>query len=328
LRHQTHVIDSLPAPLSGLRAYETAEQLVVRLRPFPIRYFLQHEIIGLYEDGSVGVYNGREFLSITPRSIIIATGASESALPFPGWTLPGVMTIGAAQILINRERVYPGKATLVVGSSDMALEVAEQMHDVGIHVLAVVEGTEQIRARDANTITSFRRTGIPVLFQTEMVSANGRRMVEEVILRRVNENNAERAYSLDFVCIDGGRQPILEVLSLLNCQVGYQLSLGGWLPRYTSDLQASVSGVFVAGQAAGVTCHAGIYFTGALAGIGAVDYLEEATTEERKSSKQKYWDELRNIEAANLPDVWQARLSHIKSLSVADDNVTRIKKVL
>jgi sarcosine oxidase subunit alpha len=311
LRSQTQVVDPMPAPFVGLRGFELADKLIGRLQTLPVEYLCPYEAIGVYADGSVGVSNGEKFERIIPQSIVVATGAAESAFPFPGWTLPGVMTIGAAQILINRERIYPGKRTVVIGSSDTALEIAQQMRDVGIQVLGVVEAAAQMCAKDGKRVAEFQETAIPLLLHTGIVSASGRGKVEEVLLQATD--GREHKYQVDFVCLDGGRHPILEALAMFNCQFTYRRGLGGWLPCYTSDFESSVSGIFVAGQAAGLTGHAGVCLTGALAGIGAVDYLEKGTTQERQSSKHMYWNELERLEAASLPDIWQTRQEHIAS---------------
>jgi NADPH-dependent 2,4-dienoyl-CoA reductase/sulfur reductase-like enzyme len=311
LKQQTQVLDFMPDSFQGQRGYQFAESLIKRLEKFPVQNLLKHEVIGLFADGNIGVYDGEKLLKITSSCIIVATGAAESANPFPGWTLPGVMTLGAAQILMNRERVYPGRTAVVIGSSDMALEISRQMVDVGIQVVGVVESTEEIKAKDVNIISAFQETGIPLYLQTEVVSASGSGRVENVFLSSINDRSLETNLSVDLVCIDGGRHPILEAFSILNCEFAYQEELGGWLPCYDDQFQSSVKGVFVAGQAAGVTCQAGIFLTGAIAGISAVDYLEKKTLEERENAKKAYWNELERIENAKTPEVWQGRLSHI-----------------
>ena len=266
LRSQTQILDPLPVAFAGLRGFELAAKLVGRLQALPVEYLLPCEAIGLYADGSVGVSNGGQVEKLTPKATVVATGAAESPFVFPGWTLPGVMTIGAAQILINRERVYPGKRTIVIGSSDMALAIATQLYDVGVEVLGVVEAASQISARDAKTVKAFRQTAIPLFLQTDIVSAAGRKRVEEVLLRSANGAGLEHKCQVDFVCLDGGRHPILETFAMLNCQFAYRKALGGWLPCYASNFETSVGGIFAAGQAAGITGHAGLCLTGAIAG--------------------------------------------------------------
>jgi sarcosine oxidase subunit alpha len=223
------------------------------------------------------------------------------------------MTIGAAQILINRERICPSRRTIVIGSSDMALAVAKQLHDVGIEVVGVVETSDQMSARDKATIEAFRETAIPTLLQTDIASASGHGKVEAVCLQPAQGNRTEHKHPVDFVCLDGGRHPILEALAMLKCQFAFRKALGGWVPSYTPDFEASVSGIFAAGQAAGITGHAGICLTGAIAGVGAVQQLEKGPAPELQSCKQAYWRELEQLEAATLPDIWQARQEHVRA---------------
>jgi len=75
---------------------------------------------------------------VTAKAVVVATGAMEKTLPLPGWTLPGVMTVGAAQVLMNVYRVLPGLRAVVVGIDPLALSVARQLKLAGAEVLAVV----------------------------------------------------------------------------------------------------------------------------------------------------------------------------------------------
>lgn len=72
------------------------------------------------------------------RSVLIATGAVEKPMPFEGWTLPGVFTIGGAQILTNTHRVQPGARTVVVGLDPLSLTIARAMKLGGVEVDSIV----------------------------------------------------------------------------------------------------------------------------------------------------------------------------------------------
>jgi thioredoxin reductase len=315
-RQQTQLMESMPEPFEGLRGYEVAQTLIERLQAYPVEVLTNHAFIGLYADGSAAVNNGQEVLKIKSTCIIVATGAAETAVPFPGWTMPGVMTIGAAQILINRERVFPGKNALIIGSSDMALEIAKQMHDVGINVLSVVEKQEQISARDKQIVSNFEATGIPIRWGTEGVEASGNGRLEEVSLKLTKaDGGATEVLKVDLICVDGGRHPILEPLSILSCELDLQPNLGGWLPNYNENLQTSMGHVFVAGQAAGVTSQASVILTGVIAGLSTIDLLESTASEERMARKRELWNEIERIESAKSLGIWEARLSHMKSYS-------------
>lgn len=75
---------------------------------------------------------------VDARAVIIATGAAERAIPVPGWTLPGVMSIGAAQVFTNVHGVAPGRRVLVVGMDPLSLSITGEMIAAGVKVAAVV----------------------------------------------------------------------------------------------------------------------------------------------------------------------------------------------
>ncbi len=75
---------------------------------------------------------------ITARAVVLATGAAERPIPIPGWTLPGVMSIGAAQIFANLHRVKPGNRALVIGVNVLSLTIARELKLAGVNVVALV----------------------------------------------------------------------------------------------------------------------------------------------------------------------------------------------
>ncbi len=76
---------------------------------------------------------------ITSKTVLIATGAAETAAPIPGWTLPGVMSIGAAQVMTNVHRVRVGNQGIVVGVNVLSAAITRelQLAGVGIHSMAL-----------------------------------------------------------------------------------------------------------------------------------------------------------------------------------------------
>ena len=310
LRQQTQVLDSLMPPFIGLRGYELAQKLISRLEPFAIDYYLKQSVIGVYADSSIGISDDKIITKVSASSIIVATGAAETPVAFPGWTLPGVMTTGAAQILINRERVYPGQTALLVGSSDLSLEVAAQMNAVGIQVLGIVEKSDRILAREQNNLDYLNAIKIPIHLNTEVTEVKGSGKGKKVVLGQ-GDNSNTLEYDVDFICVDGGRHPIIEPLAVLNCKLAYRIELGVWIPYYNTNFQSSVNEVFVAGNTSGVTSQGGFILTGAIAGIGAVKYLEMADDSEMEERRKSLWKELYWLESVKSPQIWEERVSHL-----------------
>src|SRR5207248_2833308 len=75
------------------------------------------------------------------RKVILAPGAYDRALPFPGWDLPGVMTAGAMQTLGKSQRVLPGRRIVLSGSGPFLLPVAAALAQAGANVVGVYEAT-------------------------------------------------------------------------------------------------------------------------------------------------------------------------------------------
>ena len=75
------------------------------------------------------------------KHIVLATGAQERPFPIPGWTLPGVMTVGAAQILLKSSGLVPGKRTILAGCGPLLYLVAWQYLNLGIAVEAILDTT-------------------------------------------------------------------------------------------------------------------------------------------------------------------------------------------
>src|SRR4051794_624782 len=80
---------------------------------------------------------------VRARAVVLATGAYDRPIAFPGWTLPGVMTAGGAQALAKGQGVAPGKRVLLAGAGPFLLPVAEQLAKIGAEVVAVAEATRR-----------------------------------------------------------------------------------------------------------------------------------------------------------------------------------------
>ncbi len=76
--------------------------------------------------------------NFTTKNVIIATGAAESPVPVPGWTLPGVMSIGAAQVMTNVHRVKVGEKGIIVGINVLSAAIAQELHLAGIELHSMV----------------------------------------------------------------------------------------------------------------------------------------------------------------------------------------------
>src|SRR5699024_12550999 len=98
---------------------------------------------------------------ITAKNVLIATGAAESAAPIPGWTLPGVMSIGAAQVMTNVHRVQVGEKGIVVGVNVLSAAIARELQLAGADLhsmsLPVRKGVSEDRSNPRTVVEGLGR---------------------------------------------------------------------------------------------------------------------------------------------------------------------------
>ncbi|MCM3094190.1 MULTISPECIES: NAD(P)/FAD-dependent oxidoreductase [unclassified Cytobacillus] len=309
LNQQTQALRSLPSVYEPMRGFELANKLIGQIKDLNVRPLLNHRVVGFYEDGSAGITDEENVFPIKAKKVIVATGAAEKAVPFPKWTLPGIMTIGAAQTLINRDFVKPGREAVIVGSSDFAMETALQLMDVGIQLKGIIEKRSTAVAKEQEKVSELSRKGVPFYFNSFIREARGNGQVEQVDIELDGEIIT---LDVDLVCLDGGRAPILDVFYQLGCSFGFQEILGGWVPQYSHTFQTDRKEVFIAGNAAGITTHGPLLLTGMIAGISVSEELQAISAPEAKEIRETLWKELGILE---YKEVYSERVKHLENFT-------------
>jgi sarcosine oxidase, subunit alpha len=114
-----------------------AEQLVLEARNVGVDIECGVSVYNIHHDNETWkVYTTEETIHV--RAILLATGATETAIPIPGWTLPGVMSIGAAQVMTNVHRVSPGKKGVVIGINLLSTAIARELQLAGVTIESMV----------------------------------------------------------------------------------------------------------------------------------------------------------------------------------------------
>lgn len=116
--------------------------------------------MGIFPHKDISIMKGDEVYTCKADNIIIATGASENTLAFPGWTLPGVMGAGSAQTQMNLHGVMPGKRVLMMGSGNVGLVVGLQLMQAGCELVAVVDAAPRVGGYGVHA-AKLARTGVP-----------------------------------------------------------------------------------------------------------------------------------------------------------------------
>ncbi|SIT73259.1 NAD(P)/FAD-dependent oxidoreductase [Edaphobacillus lindanitolerans] len=292
MHHQSAVVRSLPDSYETMTGTEFIEQLIGRVNALEIRQLLSHSVVGVYQNGDLGVTDGNRTFPISAGQVILATGAAEDAALFPGWTFPGVMTLGAAQLLINRERVRPGNTALIVGLNQFTLEVADLFSKENVSIAGIIEERDR-SAVPEEWIARIHEERIPVYFSSRIQAVLGNGEVEKAIIQT---SGGEKVMEADMICISNGMSPITDLAELLTCELTYNESLGGQVPIYNEGFETTVPSVFVIGNAAGVTCAGGLLLTAEIAANQVLKNLSLRTREEYLTRNQSLWEELRKTE--------------------------------
>jgi D-hydroxyproline dehydrogenase subunit alpha len=232
--------------------------------------------------------------TIRARAIVVATGAYDRPVAFPGWTLPGVVTAGAAQSLAKAESVLPGRRILVAGSGPFLLPVARQLSLRGAAMVAVAEATRRrewmragprmlrhpARLRDYVAYRG-RLRRMPFLWGHVIVRADGDGRVESVTLARADgawrpQAGTERTFAVDAVATAYGFLPSIELARALGC------ALDGAAVVHDARMRTTVPHVFVAGEVAGVGGAELALAEGEIAGYAAAGSRPRSATLRRR----------------------------------------------
>jgi len=161
---QTHKFFGSAAEHAGTRGVEIAHILTKELERFGdhIEAYTNCSALGYYGDGVVTCMIGEErYFKVKSKKIIVAAGALEKLIPFPGNDLPGVYGAGAVQTLMNVYGVKPGRRILMVGAGNIGLIVSYQLLQAGVDVAAIVEFMPKIGGYWVHA-AKVRRLGVPI----------------------------------------------------------------------------------------------------------------------------------------------------------------------
>lgn len=217
----------------------------------------------------------RERRVFRPDALVLATGAHDRTLPFPGWDLPGVYTGGAAQALAKGERLAVGERVVVAGAGPFLLPVAQSLTRAGSRVIGVLEANRAARlARGwsprpwqllgaagkglelAGYAAGHVRHRIPYRLGRAVIAAHGTDRVESVTVAKVDAQWApipgtEHTLKVDAVCVSHGFTPRIELAIAAGCEL--------------------TPNRFVAVDGNQRTTTDGVYAAGEITGIGGVD---------------------------------------------------------
>ncbi|MBW2437114.1 MAG: FAD-dependent oxidoreductase [Desulfobacterales bacterium] len=216
---QTHkFFGSVEDSYAGTRGFEIAAILEEEISKLDsVDMWLNTTAVGVFSDKIVGAVKGiknKRYQRINPQKLLIATGAREKMLSFPGNTLPGVYGAGAFQTLVNRDLVKSSEKVLIVGGGNVGLIAGYHAIQAGIEVVALIEALPQVGGYKVHA-DKLKRLGVPILTSHTIVAATGQDKVESVTVARLDQDwkvvpDTHKTYAVDTVLIAVGLAEVNE----------------------------------------------------------------------------------------------------------------------
>ncbi|MEU8249631.1 NAD(P)/FAD-dependent oxidoreductase [Nonomuraea sp. NPDC048916] len=233
------------------------------------RVLLRHQVWAVSRDGDLVAHclaPGGEAVAVRCRHLLIATGAHDRPLPFPGWDLPGVLTAGGAQALLKGDGVVAGRRIVVAGTGPFLLPVGAGLAGAGAEVLGVFEANSGLglarhplralsRAGEAAGYgLALARHRVPYLTRRAVVAAHGERELEAVTVARLDRDwnvRATRRIACDTLAVGYGFVPQIDLGVQLGCDTRADVD-GSPVLAVDAAQRTSIEGVWAAGEPTGV----------------------------------------------------------------------------
>lgn len=220
---------------------------------------------------------------VEPRFVLLATGAQERPMPFPGWQLPGVMTVGAGQILLKTARQIPIDPVWLAGTGPLLLLYARQLIDAGGSIAGILDTTPPRSLGAAAALVpgalrygwrdlirglawsaGIRRTSI--IHGVVSLEATGQDRLSEV--RYATRDGKSGTISTSLLLVHDGVVPGIHATLSAGCQHRWNVEQKCFEPTLVAFGASSDSTIYVAGDGAGIRGAGAAILSGKLAAIG------------------------------------------------------------
>ena len=286
------LLDENPAP--GGRIWQALETrgakdpddaaalvLIRRLRSSTVDAHWNATVWAIEPGGHVFWTEGAAAQSVTARTILLATGTTERPVPIPGWTLPGVMTVGAAQIALKTGGLVPGGRVWLAGQGPLLLLYATQVLDAGGRIAGVIDlsdGFAPLRALRHISMTglpeirrgmAWRRrlttAGVPWIAASDL-RADGTPSLQRIRVRTVK---GWQQHEADVLLLHDGVIPSVQMTRAVGCAHAWNEAQRCWYPVTDDWGTTSVPGVLAAGDGTGIAGALASVLSGRIAALGA-----------------------------------------------------------
>ena len=282
-----------------IRGFKIGQELLKEANELGVEVVLNATVIGLYDDKEITVKIGDGINHYKGDAVIVATGAAENMVTFPGWTLPGVIGAGAAQTMMNLHGIKPGNKVLMLGSGNVGLVVSFQLMQAGCEVVALVDAAPRVGGYGVHA-AKVARCGVPFYLSHTIKEVEGDEFVTGVTINQVDSSftpipDTEKHFDVDTVCMAVGLSPMSQLLKMAGCEMEDNPKRGGQVPIIDDYGRRSVAGIIAAGDVSGIEEASSAMIEGRMAGICAAEYLGYCTKEELEENLKILEDDLESL---------------------------------
>lgn len=260
------------------------------------RYHPRTRVWDVPEEGALAIVDDNGARLVRTKRILVASGAMERPVPLPGWTLPGVMGVGAAQTLLKIEGLVPDEPYIIAGGGPLTLLTAVQLtrlarppkallltERVNDYLHAVGYLPDALRSfplltKGLKWLRELKRCGVPVVRGIEDLRAEGEARVERIHWRRGGQ---PASMDTGLLLLHHGVTPAFELAAVAGCETVWDAEQAAWLPKADRWGATTSGGVAVAGDAGGIAGAAAAALTGSLSGLDAACALGRIDRTER-----------------------------------------------
>lgn len=253
----------------------------------------------------VGYSVGGQARLLHARHILLATGAQERPFPIPGWTLPGVVTAGAAQILLKSAGLVPGGRTVLAGCGPLLYLIAWQYLNAGVKIDRILETTPPGRLRQAlphafdflrspyfgkgMKLVRAVKAAIPIVKGVKGLKALGEDKLEAV---QYTVDGHTETVVVDQLMLHQGVVPNVNLSRAAGVEHEWNPAMDCWQPRVDAWGATSVPGIGIAGDGAGIAGARAAEYRGLLAAWNAACVLGHVEPAQRDRDARPYWKAL------------------------------------
>ena len=269
-----------------------------------VKALFKHRVWSVSSDLVVSTVGPNGLSSWHARSLIIANGALERIIPFPGWTIPGVIGLAASTILLKSQFVLPGQSTVVAGCGPLLIAVANGIIKSGGKVSAIIDlnsKSDWIKAfprllsrpdqlfKGMSWFANIMKAGIKLYGGHAVTNTKQVDNVLRISIAPINsagsilDSKNQKIVEGDCLAIGHGLFPSTEITRLLKAKHIYDPLKGGWVPLIDDDFRSSIPGVYIAGDATGISGAFSAVQKGRIAGMAAVRDLNVMSSQKYKA---------------------------------------------